>query len=372
MKKTILALALTIPVLGGCQLFGQAKVVFPFADETQTLSGETIRLNSYASLRSKVDAQDTFVLVIGNQSCTCTSDFLPLLSTWMIDTKLPVHYLEFSLLLNQTEQFGIPLLTGNTPLLTIFDQGELKFDASYTTRDTNLKKIFLELPALVTWFEQRITFPSFQFLTKANFDRLFTTKRNMIIYIGREDCPDCQHAFTTFLSPWLRTTNNLPPIYGLDVMRNGIRIPTLPGSESTTGNNTPGWSEFKTNYGMDNQWNTTFGYATGFVPTFMYIETDGQSIQTNPNIIKDMVVTYNDSVLQNPSLAFDATTNPRTTKITRTFFDGTRPLQYTTLTMLNQDIGATENSTQLRQRIESQHNQAMLDFFNYYLGSVDR
>jgi hypothetical protein len=40
--------------------------------------------------------------------------------------------------------------------------------------------------------------------------------------------------------------------------------------------------------------------------------------------------------------------------------------------MLNQDIGATENSTQLRQRIESQHNQAMLDFFNYYLGSVDR
>jgi hypothetical protein len=124
----------------------------------------------------------------------------------------------------------------------------------------------------------------------------------------------------------------------------------------------------------------------------MYIETNGQSIQTNPLIIKDMLVTYNDSSLLDPSKRFDNSPtrknennedipnpdyNPRTTSITRTFFDGSRPLKYTTLnifelsdSVLPSDLPENHDSNDLRKILEPHHNQAMLDFFTMYLPEV--
>jgi hypothetical protein len=121
---------------------------------------------------------------------------------------------------------------------------------------------------------------------------------------------------------------------------------------------------------MDNVLNTTFGYATGFVPTFMYIETNGQSIQANPSIIKDMMVTYNDSSLLDPTQPFNAQTNPRTTSLSRTFFDGTRPLHYTNLDLTELELEVHQSTAELREILEPHHNQAMLDFFTMYLPEV--
>lgn len=361
---------LIIPFLSGCQP-SPTRVIIPFSDEVKTQNGNYQTLTEYSQLQVMVEQDNTFILMVGNASCGCTVEFLPVMRQWIDQSDIVTYYIEYTLLEFQTEKFGIPLLTGSVPILNIFDEGELVHFKAYNPNRSQDNTVFYNLNELTTWFTSRIETPRFQFLTKANFDALFTTNRKMIVYIGREDCPDCTYAFNTFLIPFLKANPGLPPIYGLDVMLNGIRVPTVTGQEATTGNNTPGWNTFKTNYGMDNVLNTRFGYATGFVPTFMYIETNGESIQANPLIIKDMVVTYNDSVIENPSMAFNATTNPRTTRITRTFFDGTRPLQYTTLNMLNVEIGATANSNELRQRIETQHNQAMQDFFDMYLPMVD-
>jgi hypothetical protein len=102
----------------------------------------------------------------------------------------------------------------------------------------------------------------------------------------------------------------------------------------------------------------------------MYIETNGQSIQANPLIIKDMVVTYNDSSLQNPLLPFNADTNPRTTALSRTFFDGSRPLQYTELDLTDLVLPVHTSGTELRGILEPHHNQAMEAFFEMYLDLV--
>jgi hypothetical protein len=102
----------------------------------------------------------------------------------------------------------------------------------------------------------------------------------------------------------------------------------------------------------------------------MYIETNGQSIQANPFIIKDMVVAYNDSSLQNPLLPFHAETNPRTTSLSRTFFDGSRPLQYTELDLTDLVLPVHTSGTELRGLLEPHHNQAMESFFEMYLEQV--
>ena len=361
-KKTWLYTLLLAPTLAACQPTNISKVVIPFSDEVRTVNGAYVTLE-YNELSVMIEQEETFILMVGNASCGCTTEFLPVMRDWIVENSILTYYLEYTKLESATNKFEIPMVTGSIPVLAIFEEGELAFSKVYNPNRSSDNVLFYDLELLTAWFEERLIFPSFQFLSKANFDQLFTTNRKMIIYIGRRTCADCTYAFNTFVLPYIRNNPTLPTMYGIDVLDNNIWRPE-------TANNTPGWSEFKTNYGMDNVLNTTFGYATGFVPTFMYIETNGQSIQANPSIIKDMMVTYNDSSLQDPTKSFNAETNPRTTSLSRTFFDRSRPLQYTTIDLRTLSLPPHQNSSELRAILEPHHNQAMLDFFTMYLPEV--
>jgi len=88
-------------------------------------------------------------------------------------------------------------------------------------------------------------------------------------------------------------------------------------------------------------------------------------------IIKDMVVTYNDSSLQDPTASFNTETNPRTTRLTRTYFDGSRPFAYTDLNLTDLVLSTHNSTAELRDILNPYHNQAMQDFFDYYLPLVD-
>ncbi len=384
-KKTWFYTLLLVPTLAACQPTELTKVVIPFSDEVRTQDGAYETLTEYNELAVMVAQEQTFILMIGNATCGCTVDFLPVMRDWIEENKILTYYLEYTKLEFAQETFGIPMVSGSVPVLTIFDQGELAFYKAYNPNRSSDNALFYDLALLTTWFEERLVLPTFQFLTKANFDLLFTKNQKMVIYIGRRSCGDCTYAFNTFVLPYIRANPTLPPIYGLDVLDNQIW-------RADTANSTPGWEDFKTNYGMNNILNTTFGYATGFVPTFMYIETNGQSIQANPLIIKDMLVTYNDSSLLDPSKRFDNNPtrenednqtesnpnyNPRTTSITRTFFDGSRPLKYTSLnifeisdSVLPSNLPANHDSNDLREILKPHHNKAMLDFFTMYLPEV--
>ena len=370
-NKTWFISLILIPLIAGCQPATIDKVAIPFSDEIKTMDGQYQTLTEYNQLQLMIEQEETFILMVGNATCGCTVEFLPVMQAWIDQTDILTYYIEYTSIEFQTEKFGIPFVTGSVPIINIFENGELRFYRAYNPNRSSDNDLFYDLSLLTSWFEERIDLPNFKFLSKANIDALFTENKKFILYIGREDCPDCSYAFTTFLVPFLKANSDLPTIYGLDVKVNGIRVPTVTGQESTTGNNTPGWNDFKTNYGMNTTLNTTFGYATGFVPTFMYIETNGESIQANPLIIKDMVVTYNDSSLQDPTASFNAETNPRTTRLTRTYFDGSRPFAYTDLNLTDLVLPTHNSTAELRDILNPYHNQAMQDFFDHYLPLVD-
>jgi len=372
MKKHFLFSFLLLPILAGCGESSLVKVVIPFSDEIKSADGKMINLSSYNDLAAKIDNEETFIFVVGNNTCLCTLDFTPVLSEWIEDTHIPVYYLEFTLLLFQEDKFDIPLTNNSTPILTIFEDGKLIHYRAYSASNSSRNALFYDIDLLTTWLNDRLILPTFQFLTKANFDALFTKEETFMIYIGREDCGDCSYAFETFVVPFLKeSSGTLPVIYGLDVMQNGIRLPVMPGSEASTGNNTPGWETFKSEYGLNSTINTTFGYSTGFVPTFMVIEGNGKMIKEDSSIIQDMIVVYNDSSVTNPSLPFNADTNPRGTSLSRTFFDGSRPLAYTTLNLTTLTLAPHTLTSQLRDLLKTHHNGALQAFFDYYLPLLD-
>ena len=355
-KSILFALFLT-PMIAACQTTTLTRVLIPFADEISTADGAYTTLTEYAQLQALVDQEETFILMIGNATCGCTVEFLPVMRDWIDQFNVPTYYLEYTLLSYQTDKFDIPLVNTNVPIITIFDSGELAYSRTYHLSKSSENALFYDLALLTAWFEDRIILPNFVFLTKANFDDLFTVNQNMIIYFGRRTCPDCTYAFNTFMKPFLKANQSIPTIYGIDVLDNNLWLPE-------TGNLTPGWETFKTDYGMNNVLNTTFGYATGFVPTFMYIETNGETIKDNPSIIKDMIVTYNDSS-RDSNGAF-------TQGLTRTFFDGTRPLEYTDLNLTDLVLPVHQSSNELRIILEPYHNQAMEDFFLMYLPNLSQ
>ena len=354
-SKLLLSLFILGPLLAACQPTTQERVVIPFADEVNTVDGNYTTLTEYSQLQALVDQEETFIIMIGNAGCGCTVEFLPVMREWIELHRVPTYYLEYTLLAFQTDKFDIPLVNTNVPILAIFDTGELAFSRTYHLSKSSENALFYDLDLLSAWFSERIILPNFVFLNKANFDALFTTQENMIVYIGRRTCPDCTYAFNTFMKPYLRNHPNTPTIYGLDVLDNEIWVPE-------TGNTTPGWETFKTDYGMNNVLNTTFGYATGFVPTFLFIEGNGNTIKDDPSIIKDMIVTYNDSSRDSEGTFTQA--------LTRTFFDGSRPLAYTTLNLTTLTLPVHSSTNELRIILEPYHNQAMEDFFTMYTPQI--
>jgi hypothetical protein len=87
-------------------------------------------------------------------------------------------------------------------------------------------------------------------------------------------------------------------------------------------------------------------------------------------------VTYNDSSLQDPTKPFNdnpQSENPinlRTLSLTRTFFDGSRPLKYTDLDLRDLVLPVHNSTAELRTILEPYHNKAMADFFDMYLSKV--
>lgn len=326
-------------------------------------------LSSYAELETLVVSETTFMVVIGNATCTCTTTFMgQVVRPYVAETGIPFYYLEFTQILNADEKFGLPVVSPNFPVWGVYEEGVLKHYRAYNANNTSQNPMFESLSSFKTFIEDKVVVSSrFDFITLDALNDLFESNETFIVYFGRHSCPDCSYAFNSFFKNYLKLNPTGDTIYGFEVEKEGKW-------NATTGNATPGWTEFKNDYGLSNVINTTFGYATGFVPTWMVIDANGSSIAEDPSIIVDMIVVYNDTnvlVDENGTPIRDENnaTTP-TNKITRSFFDGTRPLQYTDVNLMEGE-GTPFTPTSIRAEYHAQlepiYTPILQAFFDYYL-----
>ena len=133
---------LLVPTLAACQPTELTKVVIPFSDEVRTQAGEYVTLTEYSELSVMVDQQQTFILMIGNATCGCTVDFLPVMRDWIEAHQILTYYLEYTKLEFAQEKFGIPIVSGSVPIITIFDQGELAYYKAYNPNRSSDNAVF--------------------------------------------------------------------------------------------------------------------------------------------------------------------------------------------------------------------------------------
>lgn len=364
LKGTLLGLTMFIvPLFSGCSPTDNRVMLL---DEANQLP---LTLTSYAELETVVTSEATFMIVIGNATCTCTTTFMnQVVRPFVGETGVTFYYLEFTQILNASNKFGLPVVSPNFPVWGVFEGGELKHYRAYNANNSSQNAMFESLSSFKTFIDDKVLVSTrFDFISLEALDDLFQQDERFILYFGRHSCPDCSYAFHSFFKNYLKQNPTGEVIYGIEVEKVGVW-------NATTGNATPGWTQFKDNYGLSAVINTTFGYSTGFVPTWMVIEPNGKRIQEDPSIIQDMIVVYNDThVLVDaqgvPIRDSNNATTP-TNKLTRSFFDGTRPLQYTSVNLMAGEgtpFTPTSSRAEYHAQLEPIYTPILQAFFDYYL-----
>jgi len=129
------------------------KVSFTHPSEDVTVS---VSLSSYDAFVTLIETEATFILTITNARCSCTADFMPHYDRFLSEYNIVGYTLEYTFVLYETEKYGLPVVDANSPILTIYDAGVIKYSRSYKIGDANFNRTFTDYQALVQYLEARI------------------------------------------------------------------------------------------------------------------------------------------------------------------------------------------------------------------------
>lgn len=227
----------------------------------------------YTSLTNLIDNKESFVLLIfHNRTCLCWESFNPLAVQFMNKYNLRFYAFDNALLEGE-DNYGIYRGTDVMPGICFFRRGTLIRQSIYGKIDINHRKFFEYYEDLERYMFDNIYLPKMYYIDFTLLDEKIANNEKINLYIARSGCNDCKAVNRNYLYSWSESkkettlTNNL---YILDI-------------EKYRG--TDEYQTIKDKYGLSVAGNPTFGFDTGYIPTFQRIE-NGQ--------IKDMITVLND------------------------------------------------------------------------------
>ena len=241
---------------------------------------------SYDELASKIAHKDSFALAIYNDSCTCWSNFSPILTDFINETNINVEHMDVDELVDRDNDFGLHKVKADLPGLALFSRGKLVRQALYLQVDN--KPIFTQYKKLKEFFENNTIAPKMYYVEKEVLDEKIANGEEFNLYIARKECPDCQNANYNVLysySDSLTTVNENLYIFDIQEYYANTTAKNADGSRKYSDEQVQYYQEIKDTYGLSTVNNPILGFGTGSVPTFQ---------RRKGNEISDMVVVFND------------------------------------------------------------------------------
>lgn len=346
---SILALTATF-LLAGC---GSTPVSDKANLDLGVYTKSTLVDTPSQDITSELNRKNDFMIILYEPSCACWTEFRDsVVKTLLKEVSFPIYFIKTK---DTTSTFGglfegIATTLADTPIVGIYEKGELKTSLRYKYNDTR----FSDYTTFKSWLDEKVNYPKSIFrVNESGLNSLLASNNKFYVYYTLNACPDCSYFLNAFLFDYVRSHNLKHPIYYID-------------TGEAFGWRSDRWNEVMGIYGVSNAVNRTFGYDKGFVPTLQYIEGDGTdyvSLGDISPILKDMLVTSNDAVeLVNGEYRF-----------AQTFFDGTRPLAYTSKNLSNEVIASslvdvTDTSIKLNraQGFSKYYEPIAKEFFAYY------
>lgn len=321
----LLAACLALPILTSC---GEkiTEVALPFGqlyDSSSSVSDtDHFRaLAAHSDLKSKVEAEDSFVLIVlpKDLGCTCWSNFCATINRYQAKKNLLIY----SIGADQFDDSSVSKFSLDVDAhladVAIFENGTLKYQQKADGTSDSFAK---DLTVFSDWMNARLSFSDMLYVNKTQMDALYAGTTPFTLGFVRTTCGDCSYVESNFLKEYNKTSHSVSYLIDCDV--NGIRYfnGSAPSSKDTATADEKAastqWKTFKDDYGLSNEYDTDFGYDGGFVPTWFHLNPSANT-ETKPwGAIDDADVYFNDTVIPDSG----------SYKVSSSFFDGKRNLLF--------------------------------------------
>ena len=226
-------------------------------------------IDGLTSFENKLNSKESFALVIYDDlGCTCYTAFDSILKKHMRENNTLFYRIE-NTILNKENNYLINLDV-SFPSLCLFSQGELVLQNSYKTSST--KNEFNDYNYLKEYLKDKIINPNIYKINTTILDKKIENNEEMLVYFGRESCPDCRSYMSKVLYPYVNDS-----LIDKDDLINFYYVDSKLLNENI--------EQQKEKYGLSYSENNPLGYGQGYVPSIQY----RQGSQ-----IKDMDVYLND------------------------------------------------------------------------------
>lgn len=224
---------------------------------------------SYEEYAKKVNSKENFVLAVYEYKtlmdgkdidCLCYTSFASSLREYMEKYNAEVYALDPSEFSSFRDSYGLNLLLGEQTL-AVFQDGKIKKqETSGEERFSSLEK--------VESFLSDVSWSKMLYINKNQLDSFLSINGTYTIGYLRKTCTDCSYLSYHFLKEYNQIEFE-KEIYVVEFDVDGIRFKDGEFDLES-------WSSFKDKYGLSNQWNTSFGYGEGYVPSFFTYEIKGK------------------------------------------------------------------------------------------------
>lgn len=240
----------------------ESKIALIFGDE----HASDVRDITYNDLKSCIDEKETFVLAVQpDTACVCWSDFYPILKNYILDTHIIVYHIKYDSF-GDKDNFGLNIRKGYTTY-AICENGEWKQNLLSGT-----SSIFKNKDAFYEYMSSVASLPHYFYVNLEDVDKLIKADEQSVIYFARNNCGDCSYVDKNVLKQYAQNNLNRKNMYILDCESIGIRQYEKDGIHLTPESQIL-WNEFKIKYGLAENNNPTYGFNSGYVPTFQVVKS---------------------------------------------------------------------------------------------------
>lgn len=219
----------------------------------------------YTDLKSKIDDKETFILAIEPDSaCVCWSDFYPILKSYIAEKHVIIYHVKYDSF-GDKDTFNLNIRKGYTTF-AIFENGTLKQNLLYDGGN----EIFKVKDKFYSYMDDVTTLPHYYYVNLQDVNSMKKGSEQSVIYFARNNCGDCTYADKNVLKQYAQANKNLKNLYILDCEKIGVRV--YDESGKLTPESQVAWNTFKVEYGLASEKNETYGFDTGYVPTFQVVK----------------------------------------------------------------------------------------------------
>ncbi|MFA5235779.1 MAG: hypothetical protein WC399_02885 [Bacilli bacterium] len=140
-----------LPIFSGC---GPLERVAIHASDTPVVAA--VDLSTFAQFATLVTAEESFVVTVTDPTCTCTTEFMPHYQQYLTTNNIPGYTLRYSLVLYESEKYGLPVVDSTSPILVIYETGSLKYVYTYESGKRQHNRVFTSYDDLARYLDDRL------------------------------------------------------------------------------------------------------------------------------------------------------------------------------------------------------------------------